>query len=237
MKEKIVPTSKIVKEEKQSSKKVIDTIFKEIKNVEMPQIKTVIASKHRKKIIIVAILLFVFVVFSFISLNGVSEIKEENEEIENLDNLKNLYNEGYEHEAILIPKSHEIDDFAIQQPISTKPTYSPNVSKVAWEVPQSLLKKQEYTKFLQLTGKNIKLNLQNDLLLVSDVPMNKFITVDIKISSNGDVDTVKIIQSSGSNAIDSSVVKVVGDTLKFMRPPSLGIISKSINATLTIELI
>ena len=49
-----------------------------------------------------------------------------------------------------------------------------------------------------LAGKNIKLNLQNELLLVNDIPVNKIIKLDLKVTSSGDVQDIKIIASSGS---------------------------------------
>ena len=142
--------------------------------------------------------------------------------------------EGY---AKLIPKeSASFDNFTIKHPVSTKPIYSPTITNISWEAPESLVKKANYTKFLQLTGKNVKLNLQNDLLLVNDVPTNKLIKVDINIASNGNVNSIKMAKSSGSPAIDASVKKVITDTLTYMKPPSHGLISKSVDITLSVEL-
>ena len=157
-----------------------------------------------------------------------------------VEKLKNKA-EHFEDDKNLSEKSKKalknaIDDFTIKTPISTKPTYSPNVTKISWEAPESLVKKGSYTKFLQLIGKNVKLNLQNDLLLVNDIPTNKIVKVDIRIASNGDVDTIKMVASSGSPSIDASVQKVVTDTLTYMKPPSHGIISRPVDITLTLEL-
>ena len=71
---------------------------------------------------------------------------------------------------------------------------------------------------------------------MNDIPTNKIVKVDIRISANGDVDSIKMIASSGSSAIDSSVKKVVNDTLTYMKPPSHGIISRPVDITLTLEL-
>ena len=89
---------------------------------------------------------------------------------------------------------------------------------------------------MQLIGKNIKLNLQNDLLLVNDIPINKMATIDISIAGSGEVNSIDIVSSSGSNIIDKSIEKVVKDTLKYMKPPSHGFIAKPAVVTLTIEL-
>ena len=208
----------------------------------MPPIKTIISAKNKRLLIGVSVTILILISLTLISMQGVSHIKKSNNEIaqmEEYEDYGDLYDnyQGYQpHQARLIPKERNIDDFIIAQPISSKPTYSPNVDKVAWEVPESLTKKPNYTRFLQLTGKNIKLNLQNDLLLVNDVPVNKQVSVEIKIRMSGDVDSIRIVQTSGSNAIDDSILKVISDTLKYMKPPSLGIMSKAVKASLTIEL-
>ena len=129
-----------------------------------------------------------------------------------------------------------MDDFISKDIKPTKPLYAPSVSKISWEAPQSLVKNEEYTKFLQLAGKNVKLNLQNELLLVNDVPTNKIIKIEIRYSASGEVISAKILQSSGSELIDHTVQKVINDTLKYMKPPSVGLFSKSVSITLLVLL-
>ena len=124
----------------------------------------------------------------------------------------------------------------MQQPIPSKPTYSPTITKLSWDAPENLVKKGNYTKYLQLIGKNIKLNLQNDLLLVNDIPANKIVRTDITIAANVAVNSIKITSSSGSPSIDAAVEKIVNETLTYMKPPSHGIMSRAVNVTLTVEL-
>lgn len=240
------------------AKTVLDTIFQGAKKIDIPAINSIIGSKHKYKIIASVVLVSLILIITIIASKNVEGIEnidtlernpQELAEFENNSNQNSFegmdddYYDDYaldrqddNHKARLIPKQRSVDEFAINQPISTKPVYTPTVNKVAWEVPQSLVKKPNYTKFLQLTGKNIKLNLQNDLLLVNDVPINKSATVVIKIASSGDVTGLYLTQTSGSRAIDSSIVKVIKDTLKYMKPPSHGIIARPVEASLTIEL-
>ena len=224
-------------DKKQMSKKVIDAIFDEIPKVELPPIKSIISAKSRRVAMICVAIMFVLASFALISIKGSSEAIE-SQQIAN-------YEEPFEYEedfgyasgeAKLISRGKTIEDFAIKQPVIANPSYTPTITKISWEAPESLVKKGSYTKFLQLIGKNVKLNLQNDLLLVNDIPTNKIVKVDIRISANGDVDSIKMIASSGSSAIDSSVKKVVNDTLTYMKPPSHGIISRPVDITLTLEL-
>lgn len=227
---------------KQSKKGVIDTIFNEIPKLELPQIKTIANAKTKRALMIIAVLLLVLASFILISFKGTSDIIKENEEIASFEEFGDDFDieeysgktEGY---AQLIPKdSSALDNFTIKQPVSTKPTYSPTITNISWEAPESLVKKANYTKFLQLIGKNVKLNLQNDLLLVNDIPVNKIVKVDINIASNGNVNSIKMVSSSGSPSIDNSIKKVITDTLTYMKPPSHGIISKSVVITLSVEL-
>ena len=72
--------------------------------------------------------------------------------------------------------------------------------------------------------------------MVNDVPINKIVKLDIKISSTGNIDDIKLASSSGTVAIDDAIKKVINDTLTYMKPPSNGIISKAADVTLVIEL-
>lgn len=227
---------------KQFKKGVIDSIFNEIPKFELPQIKTIASAKNRRALLIIVTIIIVFASFALISFKGTSDIIEENKDIASFEEFDDEYsvddyNNNTEGYAQLIPKdSRSIESFTIKQPISTKPTYSPTITNISWEAPESLIKKANYTKFLQLIGKNVKLNLQNDLLLVNDIPVNKVVKVDINIASNGNVNSIKMTSSSGSHSIDASIKKVVTDTLTYMKPPSHGIATKPVDVTLTVEL-
>lgn len=230
-------------ETKQTRKNVIDAIFDEIPKIELPQIKTIANAKNKRAFMIAIAMFFVLGSFALISIKGTSDIGEnpdkdlaafeEFDEEYSVEDYNNNSSDGF---AKLISKDGSIDDFTIKQPISTKPTYSPTITKISWEAPESLVKKANYTKFLQLIGKNVKLNLQNDLLLVNDIPVNKIAKVDINIASNGNVNSIKMSASSGSPSIDASIKKIVTETFSYMKPPSHGIISKSVDITLTVEL-
>ncbi len=225
--------------EKQTKKDVLGNIFNEIPKLELPQIKTIGNAKTRRFILVSILLLFVLSGFILISFKGTSDVFEENQEIASFEEFEEDYplEQGkIPGQAKLIPKETTMADFNLQEPIPSKPTYSPTITKIAWDAPEGLVKKGNYTKYLQLIGKNIKLNLQNDLLLVDDIPVNKFAKLDINIASNGTVNSIKMVSSSGSPAIDASIEKIVNETLTYMKPPSHGIISKPANITLTVDM-
>ena len=103
------------------------------------------------------------------------------------------------------------DDYALASEANGEPIIA-TINKVSWEVPENLADKTNYKKFLQLVGKNIKLNLQNDLLLSNDTAKNSLIKVDIKFAHNGDIQSLKVAQSSGSTNIDEIIKKSVKET-------------------------
>jgi len=200
------------------------------------------ASKNKHIFMIATLMIFVLASFILISFQGTNEIiSQENSETEEEQQLRQMeefnnsisYDEGQEGQFSL----NGAEMYTIKHPsISTKPTYSPSVATVSWEAPENLIKKESYTNFLKSMGKNVKLNLQNDLLLVNDIPTNKIAKADIRIASSGDVDSIKISTSSGSRMIDDTIIKVVEDTLRYMKPPSHGIISRPVDVTLVLEL-
>ena len=127
------------------------------------------------------------------------------------------------------------DDYALASEANGEPIIA-TINKVSWEVPENLADKTNYKKFLQLVGKNIKLNLQNDLLLSNDTAKNSLIKVDIKFAHNGDIQSLKVAQSSGSTNIDEIIKKSVKETLSYMKPPQSGFGTKTAEITLVIEL-
>ncbi len=56
-----------------------------------------------------------------------------------------------------------VSDAFLSEPVSA------SISKVAWEVPEDLAYNDGFRKYLQIAGKNLKLNLQNHLLLATEM--------------------------------------------------------------------
>ncbi len=221
------------------SKHVIDKIFNRIPKIELPQINAITNVKNRRKVMISVLVFIILSSFALISIKGTSDIDEENRQIANFEDPFEDSNNEYDYgsgQARLIPKERSIEEYSIQQPKISEPTYTPSITKIAWEAPESITKKDSYKKYLMLAGKNIKLNLQNELLLVNDIPVNKIIKLDLKVTSSGDVQDIKIIASSGSEQIDAAAKKVITETLNYMKPPSHSIISHPVSITLVAEM-
>lgn len=126
-------------------------------------------------------------------------------------------------------------DYAIQT--AQGPPASPtSISNISWEVPENVSGNEEFTKFLQMAGKNVKLNLQNDLLLASDFAYNNKIVVDVKLLAKGGLGDIRIKKGSGSDQIDAVVLKSVKDALTYLKPPIINILTPSVVVTLIINL-
>ena len=227
------------KEKNQSSKKIIDTIFNGIPKFEIAQIKTIANAKNRRIILISVIMLFVLSSFALISIKGTTPNLSENDIVGFEEPFEDDFDNDYSYGSgvnSFEQREKKLDDFVAVQKTIAQPTYSPSITRITWEAPESIAKKESYQKYLQLAGKNIKLNLQNELLLVNDVPANKSVRIDIRVTADGDVDSLKLVSSSGSNQIDAAARKVIRETLNYMKPPSHGIVSKPIDITLVAEL-
>lgn len=122
-----------------------------------------------------------------------------------------------------------VSDAFLSEPISA------SISKVAWEVPEDLAYNDSFRKYLQIAGKNLKLNLQNNLLLATEMAYSNKVIVDLIIKKDGSLQSVEITSSSGSKQIDKIVLQSVKETLQYLKMPSSELSKDSADATLIIN--
>ena len=103
------------------------------------------------------------------------------------------------------------------KPINPTGTYL-NVKKLLWEVPDYLSYSSNIKKYLQTAGKSIKLTLSSDLLLTNEYAYSNQVKVSMKLSNDGTLKDIQIIQSSGSDQINKIVLQTVKDTLNVIKP-------------------
>ncbi len=108
------------------------------------------------------------------------------------------------------------------------------VSKLVWDVPDSLSYSPKMQNYLRTTGKSIKLSLSADLLLADEYAYTNQVKVSLKLSKDGAIQDSKIISSSGSTQIDKIVLQSVKDTLSVVKPPSDEIKTPDFNLALII---
>lgn len=109
------------------------------------------------------------------------------------------------------------------------------ITKVAWEVPEDLAYNDGFRKYLQVAGKNLKLNLQNDLLLANEMAYSNKVILDLTIAKDGSLTSSSVVSSSGSKQIDKIVLQSVKNTLKYLKMPSDELSGDSANVTLIIN--
>lgn len=122
-----------------------------------------------------------------------------------------------------------VSDAFLSEPVSA------SISKVAWEVPEDLAYNDGFRKYLQMAGKNLKLNLQNNLLLATEMAYSSKVIVDLEINKDGSLQTSNIIKSSGSKQIDGIVLQSVKETLTYLKIPANEVSGNSVSATLIIN--
>lgn len=122
-----------------------------------------------------------------------------------------------------------VSDAFLSEPVNA------TISKIAWEIPEDLAYNDAFRKYLQIAGKNLKLNLQNNLLLATEMAYSNKVVVDLMINQDGSVGSEKVIKSSGSKQIDKIVLQSVKETLKYLKIPSSEINTPSVYATLIIN--
>lgn len=120
----------------------------------------------------------------------------------------------------------------------TREVYSRNaeVSDISWDVDSSLAKKEEFINFLQVLGRNIKLNLQNEFLLIEETPLNNELKFKISFSNNASVKNISIVNSSGNEVIDNKILDTLYETLSYVKAPRNGFMMPDIKLFLNVSL-
>lgn len=221
---------------------IIDGIFDKAAKIEPSRMGSIIGGRKKK------IILTFFVIAAFLAVSTFIAYKNSNSDVSSISDVDSTYSQDSDVDMQIqadFASDHNLpqevygvasgSDYSIASQTTGEPLVA-TINKISWEVPENLANKANYTRFLQLVGKNVKLNLQNDLLLSSDFAKNNVIKLSIRIASNGDVIGMKMLQSSGSEPIDNIIKKSVSETLLYMKPPSHGLISRPVDVTLVINL-
>ena len=110
-----------------------------------------------------------------------------------------------------------------------------SITKIAWEIPEKYAYNSAFRQYLQVAGKNLKLNMQNELILSDNMAYSDKVIVNITISKNGTLQKSELVRSSGSKGIDKIVLQNVKSTLNYLKMPDGAINDNSVEATLIIS--
>lgn len=121
---------------------------------------------------------------------------------------------------VVEPPAAPPDETKIVSSLSKQAGAAPVILKsVAWQVPTSISNDAIFNKYLQIAGKNIKINLASDLLDTDDFAYNNKIKVSMTVKNNAPVKNVKVVESSGSKSVDELVLQSIKQTLKYINTP------------------
>ena len=127
----------------------------------------------------------------------------------------------------------ELKNTAVKPKQGAKESYM-YVSKLVWDVPDSLSYSTKMQNYLRTAGKSIKLSLSADLLLADEYAYTNQVKVSLKLSKDGAVQDARIVSSSGSTQIDNIVLQSVKETLNVVKPPSDEVKTPDFNLALII---
>ena len=103
---------------------------------------------------------------------------------------------------------------------SDKPAAIP-ITKLSWQISEKLALDPSVKEYLQTAGKNIQMNLQNDLANSADVVFNNIVKVSLTIAPDNSMKGLQILESSGSDKIDEEISKSIKNTLKYISVPKI----------------
>ena len=141
----------------------------------------------------------------------------------NPDQLFDFQNQGTQSE-----ESPDTQSAAVSQDInrsmansfSDKPA-AISITKLSWQVSEKLASEASVKEYLQTAGKNIQMNLQNDLANASDVAFNNTVKVSFEIAPDNTLKGIQVLTSSGSDKIDDIILRSIKNTLKYINVPKL----------------
>lgn len=95
------------------------------------------------------------------------------------------------------------------------------ITKISWEVSQKLAADPTFKNYLQVAGKNLQMNLQNDLSYTTDFNYNNKVKVSMEIAKDNTIKRIQATESSGSEQIDNVVLQSIKETLKYINVPDI----------------
>ena len=118
----------------------------------------------------------------------------------------------------------------------TKDFSGVRISKISWEISETLLANEEVKRYLVIAGKSIKNALSKDLMAATEPSFKDNVVINITYRKDGSISQIKMGSSSGSSQIDEIMVKTVRDTLNYVKMPAVNINKPEYTAKLVVRL-
>ena len=175
-----------------------------------------------KKLAILAGLLIVMVAAGGTTLvfNHQKEVQNKAQDTANQgDELFDFQNKGSEEDADAAAIPQDINK-SMTNSFSDKPA-AITITKLSWQVSEKLAAEASVKEYLQTAGKNIQMNLQNDLANSADIAFNNMVKVSFEIAPDNTMKGMQVLESSGSDKIDEIILRSIKNTLKYVSVPKL----------------
>lgn len=143
----------------------------------------------------------------------------DNNDVASGDQLFDFGNKGSQEQDTAQGVSQDINR-SMTNSFSDKPA-AITITKLSWQVSEKLALDPSVKEYLQTAGKNIQMNLQNDLANSADIAFNNSVKVSFTIAPDNTMKGLQVLESSGSDKIDEVISKSIKNTLKYISVPKL----------------
>ena len=109
------------------------------------------------------------------------------------------------------------------------------ITKISWNVNDKLAQNDAFKNYLQVAGKNLQMNLQNDLANTTEFAYNNKIHLNFQVTKNNEIKNLQVLDSSGSEQIDNVVLRSIKETLKYINAPNIKEVKGDYNLSLIIN--
>ena len=109
------------------------------------------------------------------------------------------------------------------------------ITKISWNVNDKLAQNDAFKNYLQVAGKNLQINLQNDLANTTEFAYNNKIHLNFQVTKNNEIKNLQVLDSSGSEQIDNVVLRSIKETLKYVNAPNIKDVKGDYNLSLIIN--
>lgn len=178
--------------------------------------------KRTKKLAILAGLLVVMVAAGGTTLvfNHQKALQNKAQDTANQgDELFDFQNNGSDEDTDTAAVPQDINK-SMTNSFSDKPA-AITITKLSWQVSEKLAADASVKEYLQTAGKNIQMNLQNDLANSADIAFNNSVKVSFEIAPDNTMKGMQVLESSGSDKIDEIILRSIKNTLKYISVPKL----------------
>ena len=109
------------------------------------------------------------------------------------------------------------------------------ISNISWQKPEKLVLTNDLKEYLSALGASVWDDLDNDIQSVQGYIASNPAKILVKINTKGEIDSVKVKESSGSAEIDDVIVQAIKKNGAKLTPAAYSILNKNIDLILLVN--